>query len=182
MKYLGTDALAVYGILAQITPLAQCLAYGAGQAGQPIISQNFGAKQYGRIKECLKYGLYTCAGMGLFWTVVMIMLPNMIVNFFMNPTPAVMEIAPGILRAYGISYMLLPFNIFATYYFQAMMRPNISVIASLARGAFISSVLIMIFPILFGGNSVWYAMLMTALLVAIYGLIYMMRCTKELSV
>ena len=106
----------------------------------------------------------------------------MIVNFFMNPTTAVMEIAPGILRAYGISYMLLPFNIFATYYFQAMMRPNISVIASLARGAFISSVLIMIFPILFGGNSVWYAMLMTELLVAIYGLIYMMRCTKELSV
>ena len=182
MKYLGSDALAVYGVITQTTVFAQCLAYGAGQAGQPIISQNFGAKQYGRIKECLKYGLYTCAGMGIFWTVVMIMLPNMIVNFFMNPTPAVMEIAPGILRAYGISYMLLPFNIFATYYFQATMRPNISVIASLARGAFISSVLIMIFPILFGGNSVWYAMLMTELLVAIYGLIYMMRCTKELSV
>ena len=172
----------MYGVITQTTVFAQCLAYGAGQAGQPIISQNFGAKQYGRINECLKYGLYTCAGMGIFWTVVMIMLPNMIVNFFMNPTPAVMEIAPGILRAYGISYMLLPFNIFATYYFQAMMRPNISVITSLARGAFISSVLIMIFPILFGGNSVWYAMLMTELLVAIYGLIYMMRCTKELSV
>ena len=43
MKCLGTDALAVYGIIAQITPFAQCLAYGAGQAAQPIISQNLGA-------------------------------------------------------------------------------------------------------------------------------------------
>lgn len=83
MKYLGTDALAVYGILAQITPFAQCLAYGAGQAAQPIISQNLGAGQHDRIKECLKYGLYTCAGMGIFWTTVTQLAPNLFVNFFM---------------------------------------------------------------------------------------------------
>ena len=62
MTYLGSDALAVYGVITQITAFAQCLAYGAGQAGQPIISQNYGAGQHNRIKECLKYGLYTCAG------------------------------------------------------------------------------------------------------------------------
>ena len=181
MTYLGSDALAVYGVITQITAFAQCLAYGAGQAGQPIISQNYGAGQHNRIKECLKYGLYTCAGMGIFWVIAMLIFPNAIMKFFMNPTPAVMEIAPGILRAYGISYMLLPFNLFATYYFQAMMKPNLSLIASLARGAVISGAMIMLLPVVFGANSVWYAMLLTEGLVAIFSLFYMVRCTRELK-
>lgn len=181
MTYLGSDALAVYGVITQITAFAQCLAYGAGQAGQPIISQNYGAGQHNRIKECLKYGLYTCAGMGIFWVIAMLIFPNAIMKFFMNPTPAVMEIAPGILRAYGISYMLLPFNLFATYYFQAMMKPNLSLIASLARGAVISGAMIMLLPVVFGANSVWYAMLITEGLVAIFSLFYMVRCTRDLK-
>lgn len=180
MKYLGTDALAVYGILAQITPFAQCLAYGAGQAAQPIISQNLGAGQHDRIKECLKYGLYTCAGMGIFWTAVTQLAPNFFVHFFMTPTPAVLEIAPGIIRAYGISYILLPFNLFATYYFQAMMKANISMIASLARGAVISGGMILLLPMIAGADSIWYAMLITEVLVAGYGVYHMVKCTRTL--
>ena len=180
MKYLGTDALAVYGILAQITPFAQCLAYGAGQAAQPILSQNLGAGQHERIKECLKYGLYTSIGMGIFWTAVTQFAPNFFVNFFMTPTPAVLEIAPGIIRTYGISYILLPFNLFATYYFQAMMKANISMIASLARGAVISGGMILLLPVIAGADSIWYSMLITEIMVAGYGVYHMVKCTRTL--
>ena len=180
MKYLGADALAVYGIITQITAFAQCLAYGAGQAVQPIISQNYGAGQYGRIRECLKYGLYTSAVMGLCWAGAMLAVPILFVNFFMTPTPSVLEIAPGILRAYGISYILLPFNLFATYYFQAMMQAHISVIASVARGAVVSGGLILLLPVIAGANSIWFAMLITEVLVAAYGAYYMIKITRTL--
>lgn len=181
MNYLGSDALAVYGIITQITAFAQSLAYGAGQAAQPIISQNFGASQNGRIKECLKYGLYTSACLGVFWTAAMQLVPNVFVNFFMTPTPAILEIAPSILRAYGISYFLLPFNLFATYYFQAVMKPNISMIASLARGVVVSGAMIMLLPMIAGANSIWYAMLITEILVAIYAGVNMVRSVNSLS-
>lgn len=180
MKYLGSDALAVYGIITQITAFAQCLAYGAGQAAQPIISQNYGAGQYSRIKECVRYGLYTSAAMGLLWTMIMLLVPNLFVNFFMTPTPSVLEIAPGILRVYGISYVLLPFNLFATYYFQAMMKPNISMIASVARGAVVSGALIMLLPVVAGAHSIWYAMLVTEIMVAGFGVWHMIRSMQLL--
>lgn len=180
MRYLGADALAVYGIITQITAFAQCLAYGAGQAAQPIISQNYGAGQYGRIKECLKYGLYTSVAFGIFWVGVMLLLPEVFVRLFMTPTPAVLEIAPGIFRAYGISYLLLPFNLFATYYFQAMMKANISMVASVARGAVVSGALIMLLPVIAGADSVWYAMVITELLVAAYGAYHMIKTTRTL--
>ena len=181
MAHLGSDALAVYGVITQVTTFAQCLAYGTGQAAQPIISQNYGAGQHSRIKECLKCGLLTSVASGIFWTLAMLFMPNLILNFFMNPTPSVMEIAPGILRVYGSSYLLLPFNVFATYYFQAIMKANISVVASLARGLVISGTMIMLLPVVFGADSIWYAMLITEILVAIYALHYMVRSSKELQ-
>ncbi len=180
MKYLGADALAVYGVITMITAFAQCLAYGAGQAAQPIISQNYGAGQTGRIKECMKYGLMTSMAMGVFWIAVMLLFPKLLVGLFMTPTPAVSQIAPGILRAYGISFILLPFNIFATYYFQAIMKANVSMIASLARGVVISGAMILLLPALLGAASIWYAMLITEVLVAAYGVWHMIRCTRAL--
>lgn len=180
MRYLGADALAVYGIITQITAFAQCLAYGAGQAAQPIISQNYGAGQYSRIKECLKYGLYTSTAFGIFWVGAMLALPEVFIRLFMTPTAAVLEIAPGIFRAYGISYLLLPFNLFATYYFQAMMKANISMVASVARGAVVSGGLIMLLPVIAGADSVWYAMAITELLVAVYGAHHMIKTTRTL--
>ena len=175
MKYLGTDALAVYGIITQVTAFAQCLAYGSGQAAQPIISQNYGAGQYGRIRECLKYGLLTSAVMGLVWTAAMLLAPNLLVSLFMTPTASVLEIAPGIIRVYGMSFILLPFNMFATYYFQAILKANISLLASVARGVVISGALIMLLPVLAGADSIWYSMLITEILVAAYGIYHMVK-------
>ncbi len=181
MKYLGTDALAVYGIITQVASFVQCCAYGAGQAAQPIVSQNHGARQPDRIKTCLKYGLYTCTAFALFWTALAVIYPNMFVYLFMEPTESVLEIAPAIIRTYGLSFLLLPFNIFATYYFQALMQPKISMVASLARGAVISGVLIMVLPIIAGANSLWFAMLITEIIVFLYCMWQMIRCTRKLN-
>lgn len=39
MRWLGSDAMAVYGPIIQISTFAQCCAYSVGQASQPIISR-----------------------------------------------------------------------------------------------------------------------------------------------
>ena len=180
MAYLGTDALSVYGVMTQVTAFVQCLAYGAGQAAQPILSQNYGAGQPKRIRECTRYGLYTSGVMGLVWVGVMMLAPSLVIQAFMDPTPAVMAIAPGIIRAYGISYILLPFNIFATYFFQAMMKAHIAMVASIARGVVISGGFIFLLPVIAGADSIWFAMLLTEILVAAYGAWNMVKCTRSL--
>lgn len=43
MRYLGADALAIYGPVINISTFVQCCAYSVGHAAQPIISTNFGA-------------------------------------------------------------------------------------------------------------------------------------------
>ena len=61
MKYLGPGALSVYGIIVNISTFVQCCAYSVGQAAQPVISVNFGAKAGERIRQTLKYALYSVA-------------------------------------------------------------------------------------------------------------------------
>lgn len=182
LKYLGTDALSVYGIIINISTFVQCCAYSIGQASQPMISANFGAGKGERIVEILKYALGTAAVFGAIWTALAVFLPNFFVRIFMTPTEEILAIAPDIIRSYGISFLLLPFNIFSTYYFQALMKPKASFVVSVSRGAVISGLFIYVFPAVLGANAIWFAMPVTELLVAIYVTTRMIRYTKAISV
>ena len=181
MKYFGTNELAVYGIITQVTAFVQCCAYGTGQAAQPIMSQNFGSKNYPRIKECLKYGIITSIIIGVFWTIITILIPNSFVHLFMDPTEEVLQIAPKIIRTYSISYLLLVINIFITYYLQAIMKSKGSLILSILRGIVVSGIIIIILPIIFNDNSIWLTMLITEIIILIISLIMINNYTNKLK-
>lgn len=181
MNYLGNDALAVYGVIVNISTLAQCCTYSVGQASRPIISTNFGAGRGDRIRRTLKYALGTAAVFSLFWTALSMAAPNLFIRIFMSPTPEVLEIAPGIMRCYCSSFILLPLNIFSTYYFQALMKPKAAFIVSVARGFVLSGILIYMLPAAAGADSIWFAMPITELAVAIYVICEMVKCTRSLK-
>lgn len=181
MEYLGTNALAVYGVIVNISTFAQCCAYSVGQASQPIISTNFGADKGDRIQQTLKYALGTTAFFSILWTVLSLAIPNTFIRIFMDPTPEVLQIAPAIFRCYGISFLLLPLNIFSTYYFQALMKPVTAFIVSVARGLVISGILIYLLPAAAGADSIWFAMPITEALIAVYVVSRMIRYTRRLK-
>lgn len=180
MRYLGADALAVYGPVINVSTFVQCCAYSVGQAAQPILSTNFGARQGGRIRETLRLALGTTAVFGVFWTALSLACPNLYIRIFMNATPEIFAIAPGIIRAYALSFLLLPFNIFSTYYFQAILQPRVSFIVSVVRGLVVSGALILLLPPLLGADALWYAMPLTELVTAVYVAASMKKYTARL--
>lgn len=179
MRYLGSDALAVYGPIINVSTFVQCCAYSIGQASQPIISVNYGVGEAHRIGEILKYALGTAAVFGVVWTLSAELVPNGFVRIFITPTDSILSIAPGIIRRYGISFLLLPFNIFSTYYFQAMMKPSTAFVVSVSRGAVISGILIYLLPVIAGASGIWFAMPITELVVAVFMAVMMRRCQKQ---
>ncbi len=168
MKYLGTDALSVYGIIVNISTFVQCCAYGIGQASQPILCVNYGAGKAERIKTLLHCNILTAAIVSAVWLLLAMCFPNGFVYIFMTPTESVLAIAPSIIRAYALSFLFLPFNIYATYYFQSIMQPTVSFTISLLRVALISGLLIIILPMLFTSSALWYAMPIAELLTAVF--------------
>ncbi len=180
MKYLGANALAIYGPIIQVSTFVQCCAYSVGQASQPIISTNYGANNGERIKETLHLALWTTAFFGVFWTALSMIYPNVYIRIFMAPTTEILEMAPAIIRTYALSFLLLPFNIFSTYYFQAIMQPKAAFVVSVARGLIISGLCILLLPKLVNANAIWFAMPITELVVMLYALTKTKSFTKAL--
>lgn len=179
MLRLGTDALAVYGVIVNISTIVQCCAYSVGQAAQPLLSVNFGAGKWKRIRDILKYALYTAAVFGVAWTALIWVFPNGFIRVFMAPTEGIYAIAPRIMRSYGISFLLLPFNVFSTYYFQSLMKPAASFLVSVARGLVVSGLLICTLPAVFGAGSMWFAMPVTETVVSVFVAVLIWKYTRE---
>lgn len=121
----------------------------------------------------------SAAVFGVVWTLAAELVPNGFVRIFITPTDSILSIAPGIIRRYGISFLLLPFSIFSTYYLQAMMKPSTAFVVSVSRGAVISGILIYLLPVIAGASGIWFAMPITELVVAVFMAVMMRRCQKQ---
>ena len=180
MKYLGTDALSVFGILMNINTFVQCCGYSSGQAAQPIFSVNFGAGKTGRIRETLRYAVGMAVVFGIGWTVLALVVPNAFVRLFMSPTDEVLAIAPRIIRTFGLAFLLLPFNVVSTYYFQSLMKPKTAFAVSVSRGLVLCAVFIFALPALFGADAIWFTMPLSEAITAVFAAVMMARYTKKL--
>ena len=60
-----------------------------------------------------------------------------------------------------------------------MMKPSTAFVVSVGRGAVISGVLIFLLPVMAGANSVWFAMPITELIVAVFVAVMMRHYQKQ---
>ena len=181
VRYAGTDALAVYGVIVYVGTCAQCSAYSVGQAAQPLFSINFGARKWDRIRQTQTCAIRSVIVFSLFWTGVSMAFPEQIVRIFMDATPGVLEIAPTIIRIYATSFLLLPFNIYSAYYFQSIMRARAELWLAVARGLVISGGLILLLPLIFKATGLWIAMPITDAITFAATLFLTIRYTKTLE-
>lgn len=177
MRYGDTNALAVYGVVATITSLFQALYCGVGQAIQPIVSSNCGAMQADRIKQVWKMSLTTVVVLGIGFTAVGELFPTQIVRLFMDATPEVLTVAPGIIRPFFLLFLFLGITVLATYHLQSIMHGRMSMMIAVLRSVVISGLLIYILPLVMGILGVWAAMPISELIVAIIALIYIQKRT-----
>lgn len=178
IKYFDNDVLSIYGIIINISTLVQCCSYGIGEASQPLVSQNFGAKKYDRINKVLKYLIVTSFIVGGVWVAISLAMPNVLVRIFMKPTDRVLMLAPKIIRLYSISFILLPLNVASMFYFQSILKSKISLIISLARGVFISGILLLVLPLI-NKELIWITMVLTETIVSIFVFLILFISEKQ---
>lgn len=181
LRLLDQDALSVFGAIASLTTIVQCCSYSIGQAAQPILSANFGAGKMDRVRQVLKYGILTAVVFGAFWAFLTLAFPTGVIRVFMDATDSVLAAAPGILRRYGIGYLFAPFTLFATYYFQSILKARVSLAISLSRGLIIGAVLLYVLPPFFGADSLWFATPLAEISVALATVLLMRKFTRQLS-
>lgn len=158
MRYFGNNELAVYGVASNIFTLIQTFSYGIGNAAQPILAENLGAGKTDRVEQTKRLGITTVVIIGVIAVTASLLLPTQIVRTYIDATKEILTIAPSILRSYFLCLLLVPFNVFVTYYLQAVQRVKESVLLSVLRSFVLGGIFIFLFPIVLGGRSIWYVM------------------------
>lgn len=82
MHYGGPLHLAVLNMVYRWMVFFSLPVYGVSQAVQPIVGYNFGAGNFGRVRDAVKSGLIACFGISLALYAVMMLLPGPLLSLF----------------------------------------------------------------------------------------------------
>lgn len=158
-KYTNNNPsyLAVYGIICNTFTLVQSFAYAVGQANQPLLSKSYGIKSKEDIIEFHKYGLITSLIIGIIWFLLFMIIPKQLIMLFIDTKDStqVLEIGPKLIRQYYCITPIIVLNVYATYYFQSILKPRLSLIISLVRGFIVPVILLFIAPLI-SFNLIWF--------------------------
>ena len=182
MRYFGSNELAIYGVAGNLFTLIQTFSYGIGNAAQPIVAENMGAGKTERIRQTKKLGCYVAAGIGVATMAVALLFPRQIVQLYMESSVEIQAEAPKILRRYFTCLLFVPFNVYATYYLQAVQRVRESLLVSLLHSFLLGSAFLYLFPLFFGSASIWSVMFFAELITAIIASGMLGRSRAEKSV
>jgi putative MATE family efflux protein len=181
MRYSNSTYLAVFGTITNVTALILSLFYGIGQAIQPIVSSNFGAKNLARVRSILRYSFITALAMGVTFFAFIVCFPDIILRMYMHTTDEILAIGLKIVRIYSFAYLLMGMNIVASYYLQALKQSNNALLISLLRGFAISLALVFLLPAIAGFNAIWLTMPFTELL-TLFFVLTLLRKKENINV
>lgn len=179
MRYGTSTELAAYGTMSNVAITFQSFFYGVGQALQPIASTNYGAGRRDRVRQVLTMALTTTAIMSVAFFVIVQLFPRQLLGIYMDVTPEVLAVGPGIMRRYDVSLLLSGVNIAVSYYLQSVLRSGQSVLVSLCRGCLFLVPFLYVLPLLpWGITGLWWAMPVTELCTILVAVWFLRRDSK----
>lgn len=175
MRYGGVEALSVYGVVGTISLLFQALFGGVGQAVQPLVSTNYGARQLQRVHQVYRMAFATVIAMGVVFTLIGELFPVQITRLFVAATPEVLAIAPLVFRCYFPFFLFLGITVLATYYLQSIMHQRQSLTISVLRSLVLSNAMLIVLPLVLGLTGVFCAMPVSECCIAMLALVLIRR-------
>lgn len=175
LKYSGDTALSVYSVISNCVILFNSLFTGVGQAIQPIIATNYGAGKSERIKKIRNMAYMTIIIMGIFFSLGGVLFPEAVCAIFIDMNDRIRLIALVGIRTYFLAFLPMGINLLTSYYLQSILSVKKSLCISILRNIILSGVGIILFPIIFGANSLWVVMPVVELGVMVISIYFMRR-------
>ncbi len=138
--------------------------FGFSQALQPIVGINFGGDQLARVKEAfVLFAKISTAMLFVFW-VLELMFPEIILSWMLpDATFSANDIFN--FRIQMLSYIVFPFFLMGVTMFQSIGRARIAGFMLVARELAIFVPIVLLLPLMYGVNGIYYTMLPVNLIV-----------------
>lgn len=157
MKYAGESGVSAYGVIMYVSFIFIAVFIGYSMGVAPVVGFNYGAGNHSELKNV--YGkskniiFVTCLGMFILSESLSIPLAKLYVGYDDN----LMKLTENAFRIYSVSFLIVGINIFASAFFTALNNGKVSAIISFTRTFAFQVIIVMVLPLIFGINGIWWA-------------------------
>ena len=180
-KWGGDLAIGAYGIVNRVTFLFVMIVFGFNQGMQPIAGYNYGARQYGRVREVyLKTAMWGTI-VTVFGFIVSEFLAVPTVEIFTNDPVLIDKAARG-LQKMNVVFPIVGFQMVTTNLFQCLGMVRKSIFLSLSRQLLFLLPCIYLLPALMESEvGVWYSFPISDTIAAVITAILAAGLLKKLA-
>ena len=180
LKIVGDIGVAAYGIIANVALVAVSMFNGLGQGLQPLISINYGAKKYKRLKNIIKYGLSIALGLGTIFYIIALVFPREITMMFNSENiEELTNITVNGIRIYFSALVIMGVNMTVAMILQSLTKTKESSIISMLRGFVLVIIGLITLPLIFGLNGVWLTVPLAELITLFVSIIIAFKYIKR---
>lgn len=153
----GSDIpLACAGIISKVNMLFFSFVIGISQGLQPIVSFNFGAAKYDRVKEAYKKAVFAATAISVVAFLCFQLFPRQIISIFGSGSEEYLHFAERYFRIFLFFTFLNGIQPVSSNFFTSIGAPKKGIFLSLTRQIIFLLPLLLIFPYLFGIDGVMY--------------------------
>lgn len=157
LKYGGNLAISAMGIAISVNTIIIMPLIGLSQGAQPLIGYNYGAKKFATsiqtLKMAIRWGFFlTAAGF-----VLTEIFARPVASIFNAQDTELVNLSARVIRILNILLPVVPLQVLATSFFQAINNPLKAAFLSLSRQVLLVIPLVLILPLFWGLTGVFLA-------------------------
>ena len=179
LKFAAEDGVAAYGVIMYVSFIFVAIFIGYSIGTAPIISYHFGAGSKGELKSLLGKSTVISFALGGAMTLICAIFATPLSAIFVSYDAVLLEMTARGLLIFSFSFLLSGFSIFASSFFTALNNGPVSAAISFLRTLVYQLGGIIILPIFFKLDGIWFSMLAAEALALITTLVFLFAKRKK---
>ena len=157
LRFFGEDGVSAYGVImyVQFVFFAVFLGYTVGTS--PIVSYNYGAKNHRELHSILVKSIRLIGMAGIVLTACIELSAGPLSTLFVGYDTELLSLTRRAFRIYGISYLLVGYNFYASAFFTALNNGLISATIATTRTLLFETSAVFLIPALLGHENIWFS-------------------------
>ncbi len=173
LKYAGEDGVAAFGIIMYMGFMFQSIFIGFSIGTAPVISYHFGAKNYFELKNLLRKSFVITGIFGLMMFLTAEIFSDNFAKIFIGYDENLLDMTVYAFRIYSFAFLFSGFTIFTSSFFTALNDGVTSAIISFLHMMVFETLAILILPLIFGVNGIWFSMIVAEILAILISITFL---------
>lgn len=179
LKVAGENGVAAYGVLMYVQFVFIAVFFGYAIGTGPIISFHYGAGNYRELNNMLRKSMWLMGAGGVLLSVLAVVLAAPLAQIFVGYDIELYKMTKHGCQLFACSFLLTGVNIFTSAFFTALNNGVISAVISFLRTLVFQMVCVLLLPILFGIDGIWWAVTVAEVLASVVSLTFIYTQRKK---